>query len=232
MTKNYLTLAFALCSFALTSWAQTPDSLRNTAETTWRDTGPKMSYGLAVVKTKAGKTVHTYFPVNSIGFEKTISYFKANPEVRSFPRIQHVNVVELASATIRGHHLENMQAASCPDVLALRLLEGPVELFAVSGTVGDKVPLIFLPLNPGISLLAGMAALGSSAMERNRWFLRRDGKLVAVTHGNFRSLMTEYTADCLALSVQIKEGTAGFHYRDMPEIVRLYNEFLQKDKPK
>ncbi|MDU0370746.1 hypothetical protein ACFPAF_10105 [Hymenobacter endophyticus] len=201
--------------------AQTlPDSVA------WRDTGPKTPHGLAVVKTTDGKTVRSYFPVDCIGFEEKILYFSRNPEVRPFPRIQYVDVKKISSATIRGHQLENMGAAGYPEVLAMRLVEGPVELFAVSGSVGDKVPLIFSVVNPALAGATILAQLGGSAMERNRWFLRRNGQLVALTHGNFRKLMTDYTADCLAISTQIKQGSEGFHYKDTPQIINLYNQFL------
>ncbi|WP_426490016.1 hypothetical protein [Hymenobacter sp. 102] len=193
----------------------------------WRDTGPKTPHGLAVVKTTDGKTVRSYFPVDCIGFEEKISYFSRNPEVRPFPRIQYVDVYKIASATIRGHQLENMGPAGCPDVLAMRVVEGPVELFAMSGSVGDKVPLIFSVVNPALATATLLAQLGGSAMERNRWFVRRNGQLLALTHGNFRKLMTDYTADYLAISTQIRQGATGFHYKDTPQIINLYNQFLQ-----
>lgn len=199
---------------------------------TWRDTSPKTPHGLAIVKTADGKTVRSYFPVDCIGFEEKISYFSRNPEVRPFPRIQYVDVKKIVSASIRGHQLENMGPAGCPDVLAMRVLEGPVELFAMSGSVGDKVPLIFSVVNPALATATLLAQLGGSAMERNRWFVRRNGQLVALTHGNFRKLMTDYTADCLAISTQIRQGAPGFHYKDVPRIVTLYNQFLQETAAK
>ncbi|UPL49278.1 hypothetical protein [Hymenobacter sublimis] len=194
----------------------------------WHDTSSKARHGLAVAKTTDGKTVRSYFPVNCIGFEEKISYFSRSPEVRPFPRIQYVDVKKIASATIRGHQLENMAAAGAPDVLALRLIEGPVELFAFSGSVGDQVPLIFSVLNPALAAPTLLAHLGGSAIERNRWFVRRNGQLLALTHGNFRRLMSEYTADCLAVSTQIKQGSEGFHYKDTPQIINLYNQFLRE----
>lgn len=197
-----------------------PDSLA------WQDTGPKTPHGLAVVKTTDGKTVRSYFPVDCIGFEEKISYFSRNPEVRPFPRMQYVDVQKIASATIRGHRLENMAAAGCPEVLAMRLVEGPVELFAFSGSVGDKVPLIFSVVNPALAAATLLAQMSGSGMERNRWFVRRNGQLVALTHGNFRKLMSEYTADCLAISTQIRQGSEGFYYKDTPRIINLYNQFL------
>ncbi|MFD2784963.1 hypothetical protein [Hymenobacter rubripertinctus] len=198
----------------------------------WRDTGPKTPHGLAVATTTAGKTVRAYFPVNSIGFEETVDYFARNPEVRPFPRIQHVDVDKLASVIIRGFYLENMRPAGCPKVLALRLTEGPVELFAFGGSAADKVPLLPSVLLPALALPTLMAQLGGLAVERNRWFLRRNGQLVAVTHGNFRKLMTEYTADCLAVSTQIAQGAEGFRYHDMPRVVGLYNDFLLNAGPR
>lgn len=221
--KQLLFILFLLI-WPLLSLAQTPGPTADT--TVWRDTGPKTPHGLALVKTTNGKTVRTYFPVDCIGFEHTISYFSRNPEVRPFPRVQYVEVTKIASAIIRGYQLENMGAAGFPDVLALRILEGPVEVFAFSGSAGDKVPLLPSVLAPALALPTLAAQLGGMAIDRNRWFLRRNGRLVALTHRNFRQFMSEYTADCLALSTQIKQGDAGFRYQDTPKIIKLYNEFL------
>ncbi|UYZ62012.1 hypothetical protein [Hymenobacter weizhouensis] len=227
---KHLLLLSAFLLFTFYCAAQSSSSPLDS--TTWQDTGPKTPHGLAVATTTDGKTIRTYFPVDCIGFEEKISYFSRNPEVRPFPRIQYVDVKKIASATIRGHRLENMAAAGCPEVLALRLINGPVELFAFSGSVGEKVPLIFAVVSPALAMPTLLAQLSGSAIERNRWFVRRNGQLLALTHSNFRKTMSEYTADCLAISTQIKQGAEGFHYKDIPQIVNLYNQFLQESANK
>ena len=221
-----LTVVLALPLFVLAQTPTPPVAVDSLSTGAWRDTAPKTAHGLAVATTTDGKTVRAYFPVSAIGFEQQIDYFARNPEVRPFPRIQFVDVDKLASVTIRGFYLENMRAAGCPEVLALRLMEGPVELFAFGGTAGDKIPVLPSVLMPALALPTLIAHLGGLSVERNRWFLRRNGQLVAITHGNFRKLMTEYTADCLAISTQITQGAEGYHHRDMPNIVQQYNAFL------
>ncbi len=220
-------LALASPTFSLAQSAPaTADS------SAWRDTGPKTKHGLARIQTTDGRSVRAYFPVNSIGFEKAIDYFRANPEVRPFPKLQYIEVSKLLTVTIRGHYHENMHAAGRPDVLALRLLEGPVELFVMSGTAADNMPLL-MTMVPGVNLLASAAFLTGSAIERNLWFVRRNGQLVAVSRGGFRKQMSQYTADCPSLSTPIAQGATGFRYGDTAHIIQLYNEFLAgKELPK
>ncbi|MBG8553108.1 hypothetical protein [Hymenobacter guriensis] len=212
----YVLALLALPDFVQAQTPVAPDT------SVWRDTGPKTPHGLAMLKMADGRAARAYFPVNRLGFEKAIDYFPTNPKVRPFPKIKYLDVDQLASATIRGYYYENMRAAGEPDVLAVRLIEGPVELFALRGTAASKVPVLLSP----VSALASVAALGLMAVDNNRWFLRRNGQLVAITHGKFRPFMTEYTADCPALSEQVRTGIKGFQHNDMPEIIRLYNEFL------
>ncbi|TGE19726.1 hypothetical protein [Hymenobacter elongatus] len=166
-----------------------------------------------------------YFPVDCIGFQETIGYFRSNPEVRPFPKMQYIKVDKLRSATIRGHYHENMRESGRADVLALRALEGPVQLFVMSGTAADNVPL--LTMVPVLSLVAGAAVLGGSAIERNLWFVRRaPGPLMPVSRSAFRTQMSGFTADCPALSGPIAAGAEGYRYGDMVRIVQRYNNFI------
>ncbi|MBO3271162.1 hypothetical protein F1C16_18790 [Hymenobacter sp. NBH84] len=198
-----------------------------TDTTTWHDTNAKAKHGLAVIKLVDNRTVHAYLPTNAIGYINTIDYFRKNPEVRPFPKIQYIPVNDLEVVEMRGFHLENMRAAGHPDILAMRVLEGPVELFMMSGKITDNLPGVVFVAS-GLSLFTTAAFLSGAAVENNRWFVRRNGQLIALKHSNFREQMGQYTADCLGISTQVKQGMDGFRYKDTPNIIKLYNEFLQQ----
>jgi hypothetical protein len=196
----------------------------------WRDTGPKAPHGLAEVYTAEGRFVRAYFPVTSIGFEEIIGYFRSNPEVRPFPKMQYIKVDKLRSATIRGNYFENMRASGHSDVLALRVIDGPATLFVFSGTAGDHVPMFTMV--PGLMMVAVIGRLGGSAIERNRWFVRfPDQPLVAISRSGFSAQMSTLTANYPALSNPIAAAAEGYRYADVVHIIQLYNAFLASPPP-
>lgn len=167
----------------------------------------------------SGRKVQGYFSLITTGLEQHIYYCETNPEEKPRPVAKFVKVDNIRSLTQRGIYAETLRLeGKSLHVLAPRVIDGPVELFTYAEPQSVPVPL---PL-PGAVGVIGIN------YTNNHWYLRREGKVVVVTHNNFRALMSEYTADCLALKAQISQNAAEFRYKDMPNIVRLYNDFLTK----
>ena len=214
-------LVLALLSPAPAALGQTApaaDSLR------WRDTKPNARHGLGAMIIEAdGRRVRAYMPTDAFGFEELVPYFSTNPEVRPFPKPKTVKVELLRSMTIRERYYETIRLPgdAHPRIMAWRVVnDGPVELFVYSDSAVPAVPLLGL----GVGLLT--TAL--STIPNSHWYLRRDGQLLLVGRSTFRQQMSQYVGECVALRTQIQNGTEGFRYGDMPNIVSLYNGYLRE----
>jgi len=211
--KQLLCITSLLLAVPLLTRAQESDTTRI------QDTSHRSGMAWSEVTLASGRKVEGYFSLVSTGVEKQIYYCETNPEKKPRPTAKLVKIDNIQSLTQRGIYAESLrQEGKSLHILAPRIVDGQVELFVYAEP--EKIP-VPLPL-PGP---AGLIAINYT---NNHWYLRRNGILTTVTHGNFREVINSYFTDCLALKTQVNNNADGFHYKDMPNIVRLYNDFLTK----
>lgn len=184
-----------------------------------QDTSKRSDMAWSEITLASGRKVEGYFSLISIGMEKQIYYCETNPEKKPRPTMKLVKIDNIQSITQRGIYAESLRhGGKSLRILAPRVVDGQVELFVYAEPQRIPVPV---PL-PGAVAIIGIN------YTNNHWYLRRNGMLTIVTHSNFQELMSSYTTDCLAIKAQISNSADGFRYKDMPNIVRLYNDFLAK----
>lgn len=213
--KQFLLTASLLLAIPLLTQAQKSDS----DTTQIQDTSERSGMAWSEVTLASGRKVEGYFSLITTGLEKQIYYCETNPEEKPRPTTKLVKIDNIQSLTQRGIYAESLrQEGKNLRILAPRVVDGQVELFVYAEPQRIPVPV---PL-PGAVGIIGIN------YTNNHWYLRRNGILTIVTHSDFRELMSSYTTDCLALKSQIDNNADGFRYKDMPNIVRLYNDFLTK----
>ncbi|KUG06128.1 hypothetical protein [Solirubrum puertoriconensis] len=218
---SILLLALLAVTPALAQRNLPPDSLR------WQDTKPTASFGLGTMVVAAdGRTIRAFLPWRELGYEGTVPYRNSSPEVRPFPEPAFAKVEKLHSMTVRGNYFETMRLPdeAHPQIMARRVVDGPVELFAYVDAKVFPVPLM------GVGVAALTGAL--SGIPDCTWYVRHNNKLERVRRNDFQAQMSTYTQDCLAVKEQILQGAKGFRYGDMPNIVSLYNQHLQEQAAK
>lgn len=181
------------------------------------DTSERSGYALGEVVTPEGRLVKAYFPKSVNGFEKTISFYYANPEARPAPKPHYISVDKVRSMTVREQYSETLAMnGKSLHLLAARLINGPVELFNFAEAKAVPLPI---PI-PGASLIPVLSIPYTS----NHWYLRRSGELVEVKRGKFEEQLSEYLSAQPTLATKVRAKDEGYQYQDMVRIISEYNQ--------
>lgn len=162
--------------------------------------------------------VRAYLPATRYGYERAIDYFETPPGVKPHPKRYSLNIIQVHTMRVRGRYYENLFVEDeSLDVLALRLLAGPVELFTYVEPRSVPVPM---PLPGAAVLVAGVAYTNT------HWYLRRNGQVTTVRRGQFAQQLSAYFADCPALAQAVAREDEHHRFRDLPPLVDEYNRYV------
>ena len=160
--------------------------------------------------------VRAYLPATRHGYERAIDYFETPPGVKPHPKRYSLNIIQAHTMRVRGRYYENLFVEDeSIDVLALRLLAGPVELFTYAEPRSVPVPL------PGAAVL-----VAGVAYTNTRWYLRRNGQVTTVRRGQFAQQLSAYFANCPALAQAVAREDEHHRFRDLPPLVDEYNRYV------
>ncbi|GAA4035274.1 hypothetical protein GCM10022409_19870 [Hymenobacter glaciei] len=163
--------------------------------------------------------IQAYLPATRNGYERAIDYFETPPGRQPHPKRYSLNIIQVHTMRVHGRYYENLFVDDeSIDVLALRVLRGPVELFTYAEPQSVPVPI---PV-PGAGMLVG----GASYINTH-WYLRRQGTVLKVRRGKFAEQLSAYFADCPALAQAVARGDEHCRFRDTPRLVAQYNQYLE-----
>ena len=203
-----------MIGWAVTGWAQNP-VLLPVASLAGEGLNFKqtMGFGQAELTTTGGERSIVYIPLSSLGFGQVVPVFNREEDIDkpgAQPLFISVDNVQMIRATATGQYLEHMVVKGRRrHQLAVRVLDGPVELFSytqvqqgTSGPVSFQVP--------------------PNASAKRQWYVRRQGELVEVLHGGFMKQMVAYFHDDPVVVEALANKKMG--YDDMRMLVRMYNQ--------
>ena len=169
-----------------------------------------MGFGQAELTTVGGEKSIVYILLSSLGFGQVVPIFHQEADIDkpgAQPLLISVDDIQMIYAVATGQYLEHMVIkGKRRHQLAIRVVDGPVELFSYTQVVQT-------PSGP-----AGFqAGPGGSA-----WYIRRQGELVEVLYGSFTKQMVAYFHD----DPVIVEALANkkMRYNDMRMLVQTYNQ--------
>ncbi|WP_035565800.1 hypothetical protein [Hymenobacter sp. IS2118] len=176
------------------------------------------TFYLGTFTTTDSTTVRAYLPATRLGYERAIDYFETPPGLVPHPKRYTLNIIQVHTMRVHGRYYENLFVEEeSIDVLALRLLGGPVELFTYAEPQAVPIPL---PLPGAGVLVAGVAYTNT------HWYLRRKGQVIKVRRGQFAEQLSAYFADCPALSQAVARGNEHHRFQELPALVEQYNQYL------
>ncbi len=175
------------------------------------------TFYLGTFTTTDSATVRAYLPATRRGYERAIDYFETPPSRPPHPKRYTLNIIQVHTMRVHGRYYENLFVEDERiDVLALRLLSGPVELFTYAEPQAVPVPL---PV-PGAGVLVAGAAY------TNTHYLRRKGQVTKVRRSQFAEQLSAYFADCPALAQVVAREDEHHRFWDTPALVEQYNQYL------
>ncbi len=203
-----------MVSFAATGWAQgaasplTPSpggEVMNYKQT--------MGFGQAELTTVDGEKSLVYIPLSALGFGSVMPVFQREGDIDkpgAQPLLIAVDNVQTIRTTATDQYLEHMVIKGRRrQQLAVRALDGPVELFSYTQMQQNTTGPI------GFQTVQEVAA-------KRQWYVRRQGQLVEVVRGGFTKQMMAYFHDDPVVVDAISSKSIG--YNDMKMLVRMYNQ--------
>jgi len=218
MRKRYFFSAFigflatAQTSHAQLATAQTPDTLF--------PAHPKREYELAHIWLASGRKI-AMFLIELGPLQQEPAFTWHHPETKPYPTPQHIPVAQLRGFTTPTHYFEVLavpEKKKMRQVIAERILSGPVELFGTSEPKkGVPIPV---PV-PGAVLF-----FHSGSGLKFHWFVRQQGTVQAVPEGKqeFAEFMSAFLRDKPALAAQVAAKAEGYHFEDLPAILTAYTK--------
>lgn len=164
-----------------------------------------------------GSQVQAYLPAGRLGYERIIDYFPKPPVEQLIGNGRTtVKMKKIKAMTVHGRSYETVQRqGENTEIMALRVLSGPVDLFAYSQ---PRVLLVPIPLAAGVMPLAGI-----SLADKLHWYLRRNGVWTEMPRGHFAQLMSSYLVDKPELASKVSSDSSGYRFIDTPAIIAEYN---------
>lgn len=207
------------------AWAQQPAA--PAADTVGRE---KFTYAKGTNRyywgtlTKAdGTQVPAYLPTRHVGYAGRITYFLPPLSVTNELRNRHgINIKEMQAITVRGRQYESIRLNGKPiDILAVRLLDGPVTLATYAEARAIPLPI---PLGAGLP----MPIAGFRISDKNHWYLRRDGAWTEIGRADFATALSAYLADAPELAAKVARQEPNYLHLNTPAIIAKYNQLKQQ----
>jgi hypothetical protein len=173
-------------------------------------------FGRASVLAVTGKTYQLYVPINRYGFSHEVPVFQQETNLRRFdaqPQLMAVDKIQ--SVQTSETYLEHMVLnGRRQHVLALRTVNGPVELFSYVETKRFHMTAHDIGLKQNIGYIPNP--------DKQHWYLRRQGQLIEVQPGTFAQQLAAYFQDDPATVASLTSGAAT--YRLLEPLVAAYNQ--------
>ena len=169
-------------------------------------------YGQAEVTDTKGEKTTVLVPVTLDGFYRSFPYFRTEEDLKKFGKLaSHLKVNDVRSLTVNGLYQEHIFVDGDPThVLATRVVNGPCELF-------------YANLETNMTSSSGVMMGG---MSKTVWYVRRrDEEPEKVAYSGFKAFAAEYFYDCPELVAAFTGKGEKLRYRDMVQIVRIYNRY-------
>jgi hypothetical protein len=175
-------------------------------------------YYLGTLTKADGTQLSAYLPTQRIGYKGRFSYFL--PPLSIANELRHrrsINVKKVKQMEVRGHSYEAVLLNGKPiDVLAVKLLEGPITLATIAMARAIPVPI---PLGAGLP----MPIVGIPLSNLNLWYLRRNEGWIQIRRANFATTLSAYLSDEPELAAKIARQEPNYSYINMPSIISEYN---------
>ncbi|GAA4041006.1 hypothetical protein GCM10022409_28750 [Hymenobacter glaciei] len=172
-----------------------------------------LGFGQAELTTAGGEKSLVYIPLSSLGFGSVVPVFRREEDIDSpgaQPLLISVDNVQMIRAHATGQYLEHMVVKGRRrHQLAVRVLDGPVELFS------------YTQVQPNTGGPLGFQAAPQASV-KCQWYIRRQGQLVEVVHGGFTKQMAAYFHDDPVVVEALASRSVG--YDDMKMLVQMYNQ--------
>ena len=168
--------------------------------------------------TKAdGTKLTAYLPCTRMGYERILDYFETPPGQKPHAERHTLPMKQVYTMRVHGQYYENLGDNGKPaDVMALRVLAGPTDVFTYAQPKMLPVPI------PGATVLL------VNAYTNNHWYLRRSGEVTELRRGKFAEQLSAYIADYPELARRVASGEANYGYQNTLAIMNEYNEYLTK----
>ena len=173
-------------------------------------------FGPAELVTVSGKTFHVFVPLNRYGFSHELPIFRQVSDMRQLSAQPQAMVVDkVLTVRTRTTYLEQMVlAGKSQHVLAVRTVEGPVELFSYIETKRIHMAARGTGLEQNTGYVPNL--------QKQHWYLRRQGVLTEVQPRGFGPQLTEYFSDDPATVAALSSQQAV--YQDLSPLVAAYNQ--------
>jgi|GEM_PF-2748806 len=213
-------LRFTLPLLLTTCSAFAQSNMPATADTAGHKHGFDVYY-LGDLNRTNGTEERAYLPARHLGYERILYYYYSPPGQKGSKREQ-LKMDGVRSMTVHGRYFEKLIINSeATDILALRMVQGPMELFGYAQPKAVPLPI---PV-PGGAMVSTVLVDGYT---KQRWFVRQQGSVVPISKGKFAVQMSALLSNYPALARQVSAGEEGYRYENIQAIVREYNDYLNK----
>ncbi|MDO7875034.1 hypothetical protein Q5H93_09860 [Hymenobacter sp. ASUV-10] len=184
--------------------------------------GPPV-YVPATFTFRSGKQVRSYVEQYQRFYVDRIPCYESSPAQIPPPPLKAVSIDRLKSMSVEGHELETLYVKGKP----LRVMTenmaapGPLEIFGYAITKSNMP--IPIPL-PGAVLV-----IPTGTHDKDYWYVRQaGGELQEVPRSGkqFADFMSKAFAAQPALAARIRQRSEGAEFKDMPALVKEYNEHI------
>lgn len=164
-----------------------------------------------------GTQLQAYLPAGRLGYERIVDYFPQPPSRAKLSNGRTtLKMKQVKSMSVHGRLYETVQyRGKNTKIMALRLLDGPVALFAYSQ---PRRLLIPIPLAAGVTPLAGIPLA-----DKPHWYLRRKDEFTEMSRSHFAQRMSAYLVDLPELASKVANNAANYQFSDTPAIIAEYN---------
>ena len=159
-----------------------------------------------------GKRHVAYVPLSSLGFEDLLPFYRRAEEIGKFGNEPlNISVDKVQALQVNELYLEHMVVKGRRlHILAVRVAEGPVELFSYTQT-------------KRVEIWGTLAQTTYLVYPRRHWYLRRPGeKLVEVSRRDFVAQLAQYFQDEPTVVAALTSQQV--RYRDLLAVVMTYNQ--------
>jgi hypothetical protein len=194
----------AAAQVALPPAAKAADAFANSA----------FHFGYAELTTVAGKVYPVYLPLARYGFSGELPVFQQESDMqRADAEPKSIPVAKVTSVHTTDAYLEAVVLAGKPQaILAVRTVNGPVELFSYVET--KRIHMGGGGLRRSIGYVP--------KLEKQHWYLRRQGLMTEVAPQSFVQQLTAYFSDDPAVAAGLAAGT--WTYPTLGALVSAYNQ--------